>query len=98
MKVRGVLVSYVDNILNVTATREKKGKGIRIRKSKEADSGGSIVSLTTTQLTCRPTGKADSMVVVVDGVERERVNVVKLQAGWDLTPNRTFSIAVTSGV
>ena len=96
MKVRSVMVSYVDNILNVTATKEKKGKGIRIRKSKDSDAGGSIVSLTTTQLICRPAGKAESVMVVVDGVEREGVSLVRLQASWDLTPNRTFSLAVSS--
>lgn len=98
MKVRSILVSYVDNILNVTATKEKKNKGIRIRKPKESDTGGSIVSLTTTQLLCRPVSKGESVAVMVDGVEREGVSVVRLQANWDLTPNRTFSIAVTADV
>ena len=97
VKVRSVIVSYVDSILNVTATKDKKTKGIRIRKSKDTEAG-SIVSLTTTQLTCRPAGKAESMAVMVDGVEREGVSVVRLQAHWDLTPNKTFSIAVTSEV
>lgn len=98
VKVRSVIVSYVDNVLNVTATKDKKSKGIRIRKSKESDVGGSIVSLTTTQLVCRPAGKAESVSVMVDGVEREEVSLVKLQANWDLTPNRTFSMAVSSDV
>ena len=98
VKVRSVIISYVDNVLNVTATKDKKSKGLRIRKPKESDTGGSIVSLTTSQLICRPAGKADSMPVMVDGVEREEVSLVKLKANWDLTPNRTFSIAVTSGV
>ncbi len=95
VKVRSVLVSYVNNILNVTATKEKKTKGIRIRKSKESDAG-SIVSLTTTQLVCRPVGKGEIMGVMVDGVEREGISMVRLQANWDLTPNTTFSIAVTA--
>ena len=99
MKVRSVLVSYVDNILNVTATKEKKNKCIRIRKPKESDTAwGSIVSLTTTQLLCRPVSKGESMAVMVDGVEREGLSVVRLQANWDLTPNTTFSIAVTANV
>ena len=98
VKVRSVIVSYVDNILNVTATKEKKGKGRRIRKSKDSDAGGSIVSLTATQLICRPVVKGESVVVTVDGVEREEVNLVRLQASWDLTPNGSFSMAVTSGV
>lgn len=98
VKVRSVLVSYVDNILNVTAAKEKKTKGIRIRKSKDSDAGGSIVSLTTTQLVCRPVAKGESMAVMVDGVEREGVSVLRIQASWDLTPNKTFSIAVTADV
>lgn len=98
VKVRSLIVSYVDNVLNVTASKDKK-KGIRLRKSKENDGGGSIVSLTTSQLICRPVGKADqSVVVTVDGVEREGISLVRMQANWDLTPNRTFSIAVTSDV
>lgn len=98
VKVRSVLISYVDNILHVTATKEKKTKGIRIRKPKETDTGGSIVSLTSPQIVCRPVGKAESIAVMVDGVEREGMNMVKLQADWDLTRNSTFCIAVTSDV
>lgn len=98
VKVRSAIVSYIDNVLNVTASKEKKGRGRRIRKSKEGDAGGSIVSLTTTQLICRPVVKTESVVVVVDGVEREAVSVLRMQAKWDLTPNRTFSMAVSSGV
>ena len=88
-------------MLNVTAIKDKKGKGIRIRKSKDSEGpGGSIVSLNTSQLVCRPAGKAEgsAMTVVVDGVEREGVGMVKMQANWELTQNRTFSIAVHSGV
>jgi hypothetical protein len=84
-------------VLNVTATKEKKGKGIRIRKSKESETaGGSIVSLTATQLVCRPTNKSESMTVVVDGVEREGVAVVKLLASWEHTQNKVFSFVLTT--
>lgn len=85
-------------MLNVTATKEKKGKGIRKRKPKETDTGGSIVSLTATQLVCRPTNKSENMTVVVDGVEREGVSMVKLLASWEQTQNRTFSFALTSAL
>ena len=85
-------------MLNVTATKDKKGKGIRIRKQKETDTGGSIVSVTATQLVCRPTNKSESMTVVVDGVEREGVSSVKLLAAWEQTQNKTFSFALTSAL
>ena len=91
-----MIVSCAHQVLNVTATKEKKGKGIRIRKSKETDSGGSIVSLTATQLVCRPTNKTECMTVVVDGVEREGVAIVKLQARWEQTQNKTFSFVLAS--
>ena len=88
------MVSYVDNMLNVTAIKDKKGKGILKRKSDGP--GGSIVSLNTSQMVCQPAGKGEGMVmaVVVDGVQIEGVGLVKLQANWDMTKNRTFSIAV----
>ena len=42
--------------LNVTATmRDKTKKGIRIRKVKELE--GTILSLTASQLACKPSGK-----------------------------------------
>ena len=42
--------------LNVTATiRDKGKKGIRIRKTKESE--GTILSVTASQLVCRPSGK-----------------------------------------
>ena len=85
-------------MLNVTATKEKKGKGIRIRKPKEPDAGGSIVSVTATQLVCRPSNKSESMTVVVDGVEREGVSMVKLLASWELTQNKTFSFMLASAL
>ena len=40
-----MMVPYVDNMLNVTAFKDKKGKGILKRKSDGP--GGSIVSLNT---------------------------------------------------
>ena len=87
-------------MLNVTAIKDKKVKGIRIRKPKDPEGpGGSIVSLSTCQLVCRPVkGEGTTMVVVVDGVEREGVGVVKLQAKCELRHNRIFSIAVCAGV
>ncbi len=98
VKVRSVMVSCADSVLNVTATKDKKTKGIRIRKPKEPEAGGSIVSLTATQLICRPVTKvkAGGVSVVVDGVEREGVSLVRLSANWEHTLNRTFSLAVTS--
>lgn len=86
-------MSYVDSMLNVTAIKDKKGKGILKRKT---DGGGSIISLNTSHMICRPTGKGEGLVmgVVVDGVQIEGVGLVRLQASWDLTRNRTFSIAV----
>ena len=87
-----MIVSYVDNMLNVTAIKDKKGKGILKRKSDGP--GGSIVSLNTSQMVCRPAGKGEGMVMAVVGVQIEGVGLVKLQANWDLTKNRTFSIAV----
>ena len=50
----------------------------------------------TSMMICRPTGKGEEMVmaVVVDGVQIEGLGLVKLLANWDLTKNRTFSIAV----
>lgn len=93
------MVSCADSVLNVTATKDKKTKGIRIRKSKETETGGSIVSLTATQLICRPVTKVKGeggVNVVVDGVEREGVSLVRLSATWEHTQNRTFSLAVTS--
>ena len=61
MKVRSVMVSCTGQVLNVTGiSRDKKGKGIRIRK-KEVDMGGSIVSLTATQLVCRPSTKQEAV-------------------------------------
>ena len=79
-----MMVSYMDNMLNVTAI---KGKGIL--KHKSDGPGGSIVSLNTSQMVCRPAGKGEGMVmaVVVDGVQIEGVGLVKLQANWDLTKN-----------
>ena len=49
--------------LNVTTiSRDKRGKGIRIRKKeKEGESGSSITSLSTSQLLCRPANKQDSL-------------------------------------
>ncbi len=99
MKVRSVIVSCADSVLNVTATKDKKTKGIRIRKPKEPEAGGSIVSLTATQLICRPVTKLKAeggVSVAVDGVEREGVSLVRLSANWEHTLNRTFSLAITS--
>ena len=98
VKVRSIIVSCAHQVLNVTATKEKKGKGIRIRKPKETDTGGSIVSLTATQLVCRPTNKSESMTVMVDGVEREGVATLKLVAAWEQTQNKTFSFVLTSAL
>ncbi len=102
MKVRSVVVSYANSVLNVTATKDKKAKGIRIRKPKEAEVGaGSIVSLTATQLICRPITKVKGdcgVSVVVDGVEREGVTLVRLSAHWEHSLNRTFSLAVTTNL
>ena len=49
--------------LNVTTiSRDKRGKGIRIRKKeKEVEGGSSITSLSTSQLLCRPANKQDSL-------------------------------------
>ena len=98
VKVRSIIISCAHQVLNVTATKEKKGKGIRIRKPKDADTGGSIVSVTATQLVCRPSNKSESMTVVVDGVEREGVNSVKLLATWEQTQNKTFSFVLMSAL
>ena len=99
MKVRSIIVSCAHQVLNVTAAKEKKGKGIRIRKSKETDTaGGSIVSLTATQLVCRPTNKSESMTVIMDGVEREGVAAVKLLATWEQTQNKIFSFVLTTAL
>ncbi len=92
MKVRSVHVSYVDNILNVTALKDKKGKGILKRKTDGP--GGSIISLNVSHMICRPKGEGLMMGVVVDGVQIEGVGLIKLQANWDQTGNKTFSMAV----
>lgn len=92
------MVSCAHSVLNVTAIKDKKVKGIRIRKSKDNDTGGSIVSLTATQLVCRPVTKSECVSVVVDGVEREGVSLVRLSATWEQTHNRTFSMAVTNAL
>jgi len=96
--VRSVLVSYMENMLNVTAVKDKKGKGILKRKTEAP--GGSIISLNTSHMICRPTGKGEGLVmgVVVDGVQIEGVGQVKLQANWNLTKNKTFSIAVHDSI
>ena len=97
MKVRSVIISCAHQVLNVTATKDKKGKSIRKRKPKE-DAGGSIVSLTATQLVCRSVNKGECLTAVVDGVEREGVSLVKLSALWEKTQIRTFNIAITSAL
>ena len=61
-----------------TLSRDKRGKGIRIRKKeKEGESGGSIISLSTSQLLCRPTNKQDCL----SGQLMAVVGIV-----WFLTP------------
>lgn len=96
------MISCANSVLNVTATKDKKAKGLRIRKPKEGEAGaGSIVSLTATQLICRPLTKIKGdggFNVVVDGVEREGVSLVRLSAHWEHTLNRTFALAVTSSL
>jgi len=95
LKVRSVMVSCTGQLLNVTAlSRDKKGK-IRIRK-KDSDAGGSIVSLTVSQLVCRPVNKQETVTVVVDGVEWEGVSVVRVGSSWE--HSLTFPLAVCSAV
>ena len=72
-------------------SRDKKGKGIRIRK-KEAD----ITTFTASQLECRPTGKQESVTVTVDGVEYAGVSIVRLSASWEQTVVRTFPITLSA--
>ena len=57
LKVQGVIVTLIAGpTLNVTATiRDKGKKSIRIRKTKESE--GTILSVTASQLVCRPSGK-----------------------------------------
>lgn len=98
MKVRSAIISCAHQVLNVTATKDKKGKSIRKRRPKESDSGASIVSLTATQLVCRSVNKGECLTAVVDGVEREGVSLVKLSAMWEKTQIRTFNIAITSAL
>lgn len=63
LKVRCVTATCEGQALSVTTlSRDKRGKGIRIRKKeKEGETGGSIVSLSTTQLLCRPSNKQDTL-------------------------------------
>ncbi len=79
-------------VLNVTAmSRDRKGKGIRIRR-KETD----ITTFTAAHLVCRPSGKQESVTVMVDGVECEGVTGVKVTASWEQTANNTFPVALSS--
>jgi hypothetical protein len=82
LKVRCVVAACDGQGLNVTTiSRDKRGKGIRIRKKeKEGESGSSITSLSTSQLLCRPANKQDSLSVVVDGVEWPDVSSLKITA------------------
>ena len=60
LKVRCVTATCGGQGLSVTTlSRDKRGKGIR--KEKEGEAGGSIVSLSTTQLLCRPSNKQETL-------------------------------------
>ena len=62
LKVRCVTATCGGQGLSVTTlSRDKRGKGLRIRKEKEGEAGGSIVSLSTTQLLCRPSNKQETL-------------------------------------
>ena len=63
LKVRCVAAVCDGQGLSVTTlSRDKRGKGIRIRKKeKEGEAGGSIVSLSTAQLLCRPSNKQETL-------------------------------------
>ena len=63
LKVRCVTAVCDGQALSVTSlSRDKRGKGIRIRKKeKEGEGGTSIISLSTSQFLCRPANKQDSL-------------------------------------
>ena len=62
LKVQYVTATCGGQGLSVTTlSRDKRGKGLRIRKEKEGEAGGSIVSLSTTQLLCRPSNKQETL-------------------------------------
>ena len=63
LKVRCVTAVCDGQGLSVTTlSRDKRGKGIRIRKKeKEGETGSSIISVSTSQLICRPSNKLESL-------------------------------------
>ena len=63
LKVRCVTAVCDEQGMSVTTlSRDKRGKGIRIRKKeKEGETGGSIVSLSASQLLCRPSNKQETL-------------------------------------
>lgn len=82
-------MSVGDGVLNVTTvTRERKVKGIRIRR-KETD----INTFTASHLVCKPVSKQECISVAVDGVEYEGVISVKVTASCEQT---TFPVALSS--
>jgi hypothetical protein len=94
LKVRCVTAVCDEQGLSVTTlSRDKRGKGIRIRKKeKEGEAGGSIVSLSASQLLCRPSNKQETLSVVVDGVEWREVSSVRIVANV----GRSVTLATTN--
>ncbi len=89
---KALVVCGGEAVLHVTATsRDRKTKGIRMRR-KETD----ITTFTASHLTCRPSGKQETVTVVVDGVEYVGVASVKVAGSWELTAKKTFPVSLAS--
>ena len=78
--------------LNVTAITRKKG--IRIRRTKDSTGEGSIMSLMASQLTCKVSGKDETIPTHVDGVEWPGVNNVQLMAHWSRSRVTTLPLLI----